>query len=165
MWHALIIVRAITVLNNRTLSVPRYPVFSLIPNQTFLFSTSPHHSPTTMATEKRVSPEIKSEDKSEDNKPFLATKERAQLTTPTHLPLRCTAKGCNRVFQAATHRLTRKAFMRHLFRFQKAGSEVSEDSQDSDLTRKQIFDRAHHLAYKFEALSYSKKPSPPFNIY
>lgn len=118
-----------------------------------------------MAAGKRVSPEIKSEAESFDKKPLLATKERAQSTTPTHLSLQCTAQGCNKVFQAATHRLARKALMRHLFRFQKAGSEVSEDSQDSDLTRKQISDRAHHLAYKVEVLSYSKYPPPPLNIY
>lgn len=71
----------------------------------------------------------------------------------------CTAEGCKKAFQAPTAQLVRKALMRHLFRYQKRGVEVDAEAQDSDLmTAKQIFDRAHYLAYKAEILFHSNLP-------
>lgn len=52
--------------------------------------------------------------------------------------------------------------MRHLYRYRKDGSEVPEDAPDSDLTAKQVYDRAHYLAHEAEALSYSNPPTLTF---
>lgn len=51
--------------------------------------------------------------------------------------------------------------MRHLFRYQKVGVEVPRDAKDFDLTIKQIFDRAHYLAYQVEVIAHSIGPFNP----
>lgn len=81
------------------------------------------------------------------------------------LSLPCTAEVCNKRFQAATEKLVRKALMRHLHRYQKHGSTVPADVPDSDLTRKQIIDRAHRLAYAAEVRAYSNLPLPPLTFH
>lgn len=50
--------------------------------------------------------------------------------------------------------------MRHLFRYQKYGVEVDANARSSDLTAKQIFNRAHYVAYKTEVLANSITPTP-----
>lgn len=67
--------------------------------------------------------------------------------------LLCTAEGCCKAFRAPTGPLARKALMRHLFRYQKNGAEVPQDPQVSDLTQKQIFDRAHYVAHQIEVVA------------
>lgn len=91
----------------------------------------------------------------------IEKEKQDQINEADRITFTCTAEGCHKAFQAATDQLVRKALMRHLFRYQKDGVEIPKDAQDSDLTAKQIFNRAHHLAYQIEVVAYSMSPLNP----